>query len=138
MNHEIDINGINSETGFNAFFEPGVYRELGMPPTKKDALMMSLPDENGTDVDLTSNYYESKSMALPMTIYGDTEVELLLKFKAFSDFLISGVPIVLSVHFFAKKYTLRYKSVSNLEWNDTVVNFSLNVFDDNPTINTPI
>lgn len=137
-NHRIDINGIESEVGFNAFFEDGVYAELARPAEKKDSLMQNLSDQNGTDVDLEANFYESKSMALPISIYGNTQEELLLRFNAFSDFLTSGVPIVLSVHFFGRKYTLRYKSVSNLIWNDTIVNFSLNVFNDNPTANTPI
>lgn len=137
-NHRIDINGIDSEERFNAFFEDGVYRELVRLPNKKHGLMQSLPDENGTRVDTASNFYESKNMALPMAICADNEEQLLLKYMAFSKFIRTGVPIVLSVHFFGIKYTLRYDSVTNVVWNETVVTFNLNVFDDNPTADTPI
>lgn len=136
--HRVYINGIDSEVRFNAFFADGFYQQLIPPPDKKHGLSQDLSDENGTKVDMGSNFYKSKSMALPMVIHGKTSSELYLKFHAFSQFIKTGVPIVLSVHFFGLKYTLRYDSVTNVIWDDTVVTFNLNVFDDNPTADTPI
>jgi len=137
-NHTIDINGADPSVTYGLFFKDGTYQELLKLPTRKPGLQQDWPDEDGMEVDGDANNYDSRSLALPVAMWADNEEALLLKYQAFGAMVLAGDPIVLDAHFLDRRYTLRYVSVSNVEWSDTLVTFTLNLMDDYPTTLAPI
>ncbi|ADY51512.1 hypothetical protein Pedsa_0940 [Pseudopedobacter saltans DSM 12145] len=139
MAHEIKINGADSEIAYSLFFENGTYQELVKAPAKKSGLQQDWPDQDGIEVDMTANKYQSKPVALPAVIYAQSEAELLLKYNAFvTGVLLAPARITVDAVGLNRRFSLRYESVSNTVWNETDVTFAINLIDDFPATITPI
>lgn len=137
--HNFKINGFDSAK-WNLSFEDGTYQELVKAPVKKvSPLNFNWADEHGEQVDRLYNFYESKSLSLPVFIDAASEAAMLMKYNQFvNEVLVTGSDVVLSVEFFNRKYNLRYVSTSNTKWYDEVVTFNIELVDDFPHLNTPI
>lgn len=138
MRHDIDIDSVNSEVAYRMFFADGVYSQLKKSAEKKPGLSFVWPDENGTEVDNVANYYESRELALPCVMSAPSEELLLASFDALTDRLENGLPLTIDAHFLNRRYILRYSSMSNLQIDDKVATFTLNLIDDFPTAKTHI
>lgn len=133
---DFKINDIATATMGIVFLE-GVYDELTKPPVPKDTLVNDWDDEHGTERDVTSRVYKSRSLQLPVMIEGSSRADFLSKKQALVALLLTGY-FNLKCYAINRQFNLIYVDASDFKDYDTYCTMKLIVEDDYPHLNTPI
>lgn len=131
------INDKDCWTEWKLVLTKGALGILSEPPKRKEQLNHSWPDENGTERDTGTNYFESKEMKIPCAIISDS----LADFKSNFDDLMTEIRGTGYFNFDStglnRRYSLLYSDCSDIDFVDTGVGkFTLTLIDDNPTSTT--
>lgn len=133
---DFKINDIDTATMGIVFLE-GVYDELTKPPVPKDTLVNDWDDEHGTERDVTSRVYKSRSLQLPVMIEGSSRADFLSKKQAFVALLLTGY-FNLKCYAINRQFNLIYMDASDFKDYSTYGTMNIIVEDDYPQLNTPI
>lgn len=131
------INDKDCWTQWNFILTKGALGILAEPPKRKAQLEHSWPDENGTERDVSTNYFESKEMKIPCAIIADS----LADFKSSFDSLMTEIRGTGYFNFDStgldRRYSLLYSECSDIDFVDVGVGtFTLTLIDDTPTSTT--
>lgn len=118
-------------------FQDAVYAELLKPAKAKDTLFNNWPDEHGTERDLESRVYESRTLSLPAILQGSSVADFTAKLAAFNALMLDDY-FNLKAYSINRQFTLCYSEVTNFVSYDTFCTFNLIVFDDYPQQVLPI
>lgn len=132
-------------TSFGLVFEKGTYDELLKLPKVKDGYTKNWPDENGTERDLTARYFESIPVNLPVVILGTSQADIITKYNALANFLMTSGYFNFDVKRLNRRFILLYQDMTQFskltkfyQGNKPAARLVLSLINDFPTTNTPI
>ena len=139
---------LNSADAFGTYgltFRPGIYNELLKLPKRKPGYEKSWTDQNGTERDLTTVYFESRTLNIPVTISAKSESEFYSRYAAFTAFIMSSGYFNFDVVEMNRRFSLLYQDMTSFDKltiiknnNEIYCDFNLQLIDDFPTTFTPI
>lgn len=139
------INGNDAYTVFGLVFNPGTYQELLKLPKRKEGYAKNWTDENGTERDVNSIYFESRVLSLPITILAKSEVEFYSKYNALKSFLFTTGYFNFDVVDMNKRFKFLYQDMTSFTKLTQIrgstnigCEFTLQLVDDFPTTNFSI
>ncbi|WP_147284250.1 hypothetical protein [Sphingobacterium spiritivorum] len=113
------------------------YKELRKPAKVKDAIVNNWQDQHGTERDLQSRKFETRTLTIPVMIEGNNETDFSIKHQTFFDFIVYAGYFDLKVQRTGRIYKLVYSDVSDYKDYYDHCTFNLILFDDYPQLKTP-
>lgn len=127
----------NLASVYGLTFLEDTYQELRKPAKVKEGLTNNWADEHGTERDLQSRVFETRTLTLPVLIDGSNELDFSQKHQAFIDFIVNAGYFFLKVQRTNRIYKLVYADVTNYKDYYDHCTFDLILFDDYPQLTTP-
>lgn len=103
------IDGIDLYDNFGITLSKGSLDDFLKLPTRKQSIEHSWKDEDGLDVDLSRNFYESREINIKCYIFADSETEYWTKYDSFLTVLRKPGTRRFSVNAFSRDYYVFYK-----------------------------
>lgn len=139
------ISGSDIYSTYGLLARPGFYNELLKLPKRKEGFTRSWPDENGTERDLTTVYYESRVLNLQFLLYASSEAQFYSRYNALTSFLLSSGRFNFDAIQMNRRFSLVYLDMTSFEKltlikesNKIYAANTLQVVDDFPTTNNII
>jgi len=122
---------------YGATLLDGAYQELRKPAKVKEGLTNNWPEENGTERDLTTRVFETRTLTIPIMIEGTSEADFNQKHQDFIDWIVTAGYFDLKVQRTNRIYKLVYSDVSEYKDYYDHCTFNLILLDDYPHLKTP-
>jgi hypothetical protein len=142
MTDKYKISGIDIYTAYCLIAREGMYNELLKAPKRKEGYSRSWPDEHGTERDLETAFYESRSLNLPFYLNATSESQFYAKYAALQTALLNANRFDFDVIDMNRRFKFYYMDMTAFNkltiiknGDDILCELNIQVMDDFPTEN---